>query len=233
MTACAARRAAPRRARRRSGRWPGRYCSTPMPCACRRMPRSCEALLHLRVDQRLGHLLVDQLGRARRRLARAAPSAPACLRTSPSRVARSARSSSTVSNSEASFGPLVGELGEHLLLDLLDQRPGSAIGSSSGSGCGGVELEDVAGLGAPELSSSSGTIAAAADLVEVVVGGEAGRAARRLRCPRCRSVTWSPSTRGPVDRLELAELVAQAVDLRVDLLVGRPRAAGSSTRRPP
>ena len=33
-------------------------------------------------------------------------------------------------------------------------------------------------------------------------------------------VTWSPSRAGAVDGVELAELLAQAVDLGVDLLVG-------------
>ena len=36
-------------------------------------------------------------------------------------------------------------------------------------------------------------------------------------------VTWSPSWAGPADGLQLAELVAQAVDLGVDLLVGDGR----------
>ena len=80
-------------------------------------------------------------------------------------------------------------------------------------------------------SSSSGDDRRRADLVEVVVGGEARRCGSPSREPAMSMVTLSPSAAGALDALELGELVAQPVDLGVDLLVGRPRAAGSSTRR--
>src|SRR5207237_5087534 len=68
-------------------------------------------------------------------------------------------------------GPLVGDLGQHLLLDVLDEDlEGSILLLPRRRG---VELEDVARLGAPQLVVELGHDGAAADLVEEVVGGEA------------------------------------------------------------
>ena len=136
--------------------------------------------------------------------------------TSPIRLAMSARSSSTVSNSDAS--PAHSSVTSGRTFSLTSLTSTRKVAGPSGSF--GVEGQDVAGPGAVERSSSSGRTAAAAQLVEEVVGRHARRRAPR-RGSRCRSmVRWSPSRAGRLDRGQLAEIATQPVDLGVDLLVG-------------
>ena len=75
-------------------------------------------------------------------------------------------------------------------------------------------------FGAGELLVELGDDGAAADLVEVALGGEAGLMASPSWEPAMSMVTWSPSTAGAVDLGELGELLAEVVDALVDLLVG-------------
>ena len=123
-------------------------------------------------------------------------------------------------------GPLVVELGQHPLLDLLDGDPEVQRRSSSGSGWSASNSRIVAGRGAGELLVELGHDAAAADLVEVVLGGEA---LERLAVLGAGDVDGDVVALGrrPLDGGELGELAAQAVDLVVDLLVGGHRAPGS------
>ena len=74
--------------------------------------------------------------------------------------------------------PLVGDVGEELLLHLLDEDLDGDVVTLVAAGDRRVELEDVAGLGAAQLLVELGHHRAAADLVEVVVGGEALDASR-------------------------------------------------------
>ena len=89
-----------------------------------------------------------------------------------------------------------------------------------GVGVGGGELEDVAGLRARELLVELGDDRAAADLVEVVLGGEA-RQRLAVWEPAMSMVTWSPSMRRRSTVTSSAKLLAEVVDPVVDLLVGR------------
>ena len=84
----------------------------------------------------------------------------------------------------------------------------------------GVELEDVAGVGADEVLVELGDDRAGADLVEVVVGGEAVDGLAVLGAGDVDRDVVAVG-RGALDLGELAVLAAQAVDLLVDLLVGR------------
>ena len=88
----------------------------------------------------------------------------------------SSRSASTVSNSLTSLDPLVGELGEHLLLGVLDEHPeGDLFAGALAEALGQrvVELEDVAGPLAVQLLVELRHDDPRADLVEEVGGGEA------------------------------------------------------------
>ncbi len=72
--------------------------------------------------------------------------------------------------------PLVVELGEHALLHLLDEHT-EVDRIFLGIGMPRAELEDVAGLRAPQVIVELGHDAGAADFVEVVGGVETRRAA--------------------------------------------------------
>ena len=89
----------------------------------------------------------------------------------------------------------------------------------------GVELEDVADLGPAELLVELGHHGPGADLVEVVVGGEAGDGLAVLRAGDVDGDVVAVLG-GPVDRGQLGEVLTQAVDLGVDLLVGDDGATG-------
>ena len=104
--------------------------------------------------------------------------------TSPP-LRRSARSSSTVSNSEASSAHSSVTSGSTFSFTSLT-RTWKSTGLLVGVRVGGGELEDVADLGAAQLVVELGDDRAAADLVEVVVGGEAGLRLAVAGCRRCR-----------------------------------------------
>ena len=148
------------------------------------------------------------------------------------------RSSSTVSNSDASLAHSSSTSGSTCSLHLLDQDPELELALLVGVG---VRRRRTRGCRRPwrpaSCSSSSGAIDAGADLVEVVVGREAGDAARRRASRRCRWRRASPACGGRSTSASSAELLAQAVDLGVDLLVGgardgRSRPAGRRSPAP-
>ena len=132
-------------------------------------------------------------------------------------------SSSRVSNSDASLANSSSRSGRTRSLTSLTVDARTAVlglvlvvvlvvgAAAPGSG---VELEVVAGVGADEVLVDLGDDAAGADLVEVVLGGELGDAARRPGVPAMSMVTKSPSIAGRSTLGELAELGAQALELR-------------------
>ena len=133
--------------------------------------------------------------------------------------------------------PLVGELGQHLLLGLLDQhleRDFVAGALAEALGQRVVELEDVAGALAVQLLVELRHDDARPDLVEVVGGGEA---LDRLVVDVALDVDLGVVAVGErrVGVLEVGEALAERVDLAVDRLVGDRRASGSrsAARRDP
>ena len=115
-------------------------------------------------------------------------------------------------------GPLVGDLGEDLLLDVLDDHPELHRRLIRVLGLR-LEREDVADLGAAEVVVELVGDAAGADLVQVVVGLQPGDGlAIAAAVDRDRDVIGVDGR--PVDGGQLAVLLAQALDLRVDLFVG-------------
>jgi hypothetical protein len=127
-------------------------------------------------------------------------------------------------------GPLVVDLGEHLLLHVLHEHP-EVDGHLGVLRIVGVELEDVADLGAGEAGVQLRHDRAAADGVEVVVGGQTGD---RLVVDRAGDVDAHlvATLGGAVDRGQLAHVRAQPLDLGVDLLVGDLGAGDRDTEAP-
>ena len=152
-------------------------------------------MLHLGVDHGLGHELdLDQLGDG---LGRGVAQAHLGLttRVMAARVRRSSRSAATVSNSEASSAHSSSTSGRTFSLISLTRTRKWSSASLVRVGVLGVELDDVADLGAEELVVDLGHDRAAADLIEVVVGGEALTGSPSAQ-PTMSMVTLSPSLAG-------------------------------------
>ena len=163
------------------------YCSSVMPWACEPHGEVLEALLHLGVDQRLGHLVVDELGQRLADLLAQRHLGLDLACTWRHALGRSARSSSSVSNSDASVAHSSSSSGSTRSLHLLDEDPEvQGAAPRRGRGAAASNSRIVAGFGAAQLLVELGHDGAAADLVEVVLGGEARRAARRPASRRCR-----------------------------------------------
>ncbi len=176
-----------------------------------------QALLHLAVDERLGHLDVDELGQR-----------VADLLAERHLGLHLAHRGHAVGQVVAQLGeglelgglgrPLVVGLGQHALLDLLDgDHEVQAL--LVGVGVLGVELELVAGRRTHERLVELGHDAGAADLVGVVLGGQA---LERLVALRALDVDGDVVALGrrTLDGGELGVLAEHALDLVVDLLVG-------------
>ena len=189
---------------------------------------------------RRSHLRPRPAPRARRpRPARRAPRRPSPeghLGLEPLHVAQPAgevvRSSSTVSNSDTSLAHSSSSLGEDLLLHLLDQDLERDGASPAGGSASKARMSPT--LAPRQLVVELGADAAGADLVEVVVGREAGTGLAVLLAVDVDGHVVAVGGR-PVDLGELGELLAQPVDLGVDLLVGglgltAPRPAGRRSR---
>ncbi len=140
-------------------------------------------------------------------------------RTVAIRSARSARSSCDRLEVGGLVGPLVGELGEHLLLDLLDEDPEAEFALLVRVGVGRFELEDVTGLGTHELLVELGHDVGAPDRVRVVVGRQS---VLFLAIDGALDVDGHVVTVGgsTLDDLERRVELSHAVDLGVELLVG-------------
>ena len=168
------------------GRVAARYCSRSMPWAWRRMARSWRRCCISAGDHAPRALVASTSSPASWAAPLRRPIWAMTTRVMADRLREVVAQLGEGLELGGLGGPLVVELGEHLLLDLLDQDPQAQRGLAVRVGVLGVELEDVAGLGAPELVVELGHDGPGADLVEVVVGGEAGRPARRPPSPRCR-----------------------------------------------
>ena len=142
-----------------------------------------EAALHLALDERARAARPRRAARARRPPPRAAPAGPAPSSPSPRRVRMSARSSSTVSNSDASLAHSSVTSGSTFSLTSLTRTWKVTSSASSSPGIGASNLRMSPTLAPRSCSSSSGTTRAAADLVEVVVGREALDRSRRGGSP--------------------------------------------------
>jgi hypothetical protein len=112
-------------------------------------------------------------------------------------------------------GPLVVDLGQHLLLHVLDEHPEGDGGLLLRVGVLGVEHQHVARARTPEVLVELGDHAVRPELVEVVVGAEA---LDRLTVDRAGDVDRDVVAvlGGALHRHELARLGPQALDLRVD-----------------
>ena len=138
------------------------------------------------------------------------------------RLRMSARSSSTRVELARLVDPLVGELGQHLLLRFLDDRRGTSTSSPARSpnrsGSVAVNSRIAPGRVPRSCSSSSGDDHAGADAVEEVGRGEP---LDRLAVDRARDV--DRRVRVVDERVlgvgEVGEALAQRVDLLVDVVV--------------
>ena len=180
-----------------------------------------EAGTHLLAQQRLGHLDLDEFGEL---LAELVLHGHRGLRLAHLGEALDDVVAEVVDGGElGGLGhPLVGEFGEHLLLDVLDGHLEADL-RLVGLGVIGDELDGLAGLEASEVVVEFGHDGGRADLVGVVVGRQTvdGLAVlgpldvdRDAIRGRCRA--------GHLD--EFAVLAAQPIDLVGDVIVGRPRA---------
>ena len=176
-------------------------------------------VVHLVGDERLGHLVLDQLGQRR---AGGLAQRALGLGLADERAPVADRLPQRVDGVElAVLGrPLVVGVGQHPLADLLDQDLEPELALLVGVGVGGVELEDVAGLGAGELLVDLGGDRAGAHRVAVVVGGQP---VLRLAVERAGDVDDDGvlGLRRPVDVGEGGLHLAHAVDLGVDLFLGQ------------
>ena len=163
-----------------------RYCSSCMPWAWSRMARSCRRSCISWPISGSGSSSVTSAASASPTFSRSAIWACA-LRTRVIRSARLARSSATRLELGGLRRPLVGELGEHLLLHVLDGELELELALLVGIGVGGGEAEGGAGLGPDEVLVDLRGDGTGADRVAVVVGGETGLRPRRRACRRCRS----------------------------------------------
>ena len=128
----------------------------------------------------------------------------------------SARSSATVANSELSAAHSSVSSGSFLTLTSLTSTR-NAIRSSGFVRVGGVEGEDGAGLGAVQLGVELGHDRAAAHLVEVVVDADhlGARGVVAVQVDRDQVAVDG----GAIDHVELGVVLAQPVDLVLDLFV--------------
>ena len=195
------------------------HCSRVRPWAWRRMASSCARWLHLVGDQRLGHLVLDQLGQGLHRCA--SRSGGLGLRLAHAACRRSridCRSSSTVSNSEFSAAHSSSASGRTRSFTSLTSTRNRSSALLVGVGVGGVELEDVAGLGAVEL------------LVDL---GDDGAWSRPRRCSRRRvSPSWASPSSVPVMSMATASPSAGRAARRRRSWPA-PGACGRSGRRSP
>ena len=135
------------------------------------------------------------------------------------RLRMSARSSSTVSNSEASAAHSSVTSGRTFSLTSLT----STLSCDRAVGQVGVEGQDVADPGAAQVVVELGQHRAAAELVEEVVGRHAGDVLTVAGSLEVDGQMIAVAGRA-IDGRQLAEVAPQPVDLGVDLLLARHRA---------